>query len=69
MTFGTTGQYCKIAGKYHCFGNTHLRLTIATNEPFPPDDNGKKAIWILLCATDPITMKTDPLSMKTNAAL
>lgn len=69
MTFGTTGQYCNVAGKYHCFGNIHLRLTLANNEVFPPDDNGKNAIWILLRATDPITMKDDPLSMKTKAAL
>lgn len=69
MTFGTTGQHCKVAGKYHCFGNAHLKLTLEEGDFFPPDENGKKAIWILLYAINPISMKNDPISMKTEAAL
>ena len=47
MIFGRTGEQCSITGRYRCFGNYEVQVSIKEGESFPQAGDALNVFWIL----------------------
>ena len=47
MIFGRTGEQCSITGKYRCFGNYDVQVSLKEGEYFPQAGDTLNVFWIL----------------------
>lgn len=47
MIFARTGELCAVTGKYRCFGNSDIQITVKEGEYFPKATEVLNAFWIL----------------------
>ena len=47
MIFGRTGEQCSITGRYRCFGNYEVQVSLRQGDYFPQAGESANAFWIL----------------------
>jgi hypothetical protein len=47
MIFGRTGEQCSTTGRYRCFGNYEVQVSVKEGECFPQSDDSLNVFWIL----------------------
>lgn len=46
MIFGRTGELCSITGRYRCFGNYEVQVTLQQGEYFPQAGDASNVFWM-----------------------
>lgn len=47
MIFGRTGEQCAITGRYRCFGNYEVQVSLRKGDLFPQTGESSNAFWVL----------------------
>jgi hypothetical protein len=47
MIFGRTGEQCAVTGRYRCFGNFNVQVSVKQGESFPRAGDSLEVFWML----------------------
>lgn len=47
MVLGRTGEQCSVTGRYRCYGNYEVQVSLKQGEYFPQAGDSLNVFWIL----------------------